>query len=337
MDINEKSINQRFYYLRKSIFDINGIVLLIAIAGLIIAFSLLSPNFLTTTNIRVLIETMSILAILAMGEHFLLIAGEIDISFTAILELSAVVAALTSANNTLLIILFAVLSAVVVGLINGFFTTRVGIPSFLVTLATMVAIQGVVFLISNYRSVLLKDNTLAQIFYGRWLSGISAAVLWMVIAIIGSAFILKSTRFGRWVFATGGNERAARLMGVPTERVKFLIFIIMSILASVAGLIAASRSLAARPRMADGFLMPVIASPVLAGAVLTGGRGSVIRTVLGCLVLTIIINGVNLLGLEPAYQNIFMGCILIGTLSVRSLQEGSSKIFIEKIIGRHRR
>jgi ribose transport system permease protein len=201
----------------------------------------------------------------------------------------------------------------------------------------MVAIQGVVFLISNYRSVLLKDNLLAQVFYGRWLGGVSAAVLWMVIAIICSAFLLKSTRFGRWVFATGGNERAARLMGVPTGRVKFLIFIIMSVLASVAGLIATSRSLAARPRMADGFLMPVIASPVLAGAVLTGGRGSVIRTVLGCLILTIIINGVNLLGLEPAYQNIFMGCILIGTLSVRSLQEGGTKIFVEKISGRRKR
>jgi ribose transport system permease protein len=337
MNTPQKRVNQRFFNLRKSIFDINGIVLLIAIGGLVIAFSLLSPNFLTPTNIRVLIETMSLLAILAMGEHFLLIAGEIDISFAATLELSAVVAALISTHNTVFIILFAVLAAVSVGVINGFFTTRVGIPSFLVTLATMVAVQGVVFLISNYRSVLLQDDILPQIFYGRWLGGVSAAVLWMVIAIIASAFILNSTRLGRWVFATGGNERAARLMGIPTARVKFVTFIIMSILASAAGLIAASRSLAARPRMAEGFLMPVIASPVLAGAVLTGGRGSVIRTVLGCLVLTIIINGVNLIGLEPAYQNIFMGCILLGTLSVRSLQEGSTRIFIEKITGRRNR
>ncbi len=104
----------------------------------------------------------------------------------------------------------------------------------------------------------------------------------------------------------------------------------MSLTASVAGLIVASRSIAARPKMGEAYLMPVIAAPVLAGALLTGGRGSVIRTVLGCLILTVIINGVNLLGLEPAYQNIFMGSILVGSLSVRSLQKGGQSIFIDK-------
>lgn len=323
-------MNRRFYFLGKTIFDINGVVLLFAIAALMIVFSFLSSNFLTPVNIRVLIETMSILAILAMGEHFLLVAGEIDISFTAVLELSAVVAALISkvTQNPTIIIVFAIASAVVAGIINGFFTTKVGLPSFLVTLATMVGIQGVVLLLSDYRAVLLQGGTVAEIFYGRWLGGISAAVPWMIIAISGSAFIINSTRFGKWVYATGGNERAARLMGIPTKRVKFLIFIIMSILAAVAGLIVASRSLAARPEMGEAYLMPVIAAPVLAGALLTGGRGSVIRTVLGCLVLTIIINGVNLLGLEPAYQNIFMGSILLGTLSVRSLHSwGTESVF----------
>lgn len=320
-----KEERKRFVGIKKTLLDINGIVLLVAIACLITAFSVLSPNFLTPINMRVLLETMSILAVLAMGEHFLLIAGEIDISFTAVLELSAVVASLTSSRSAVYIIAAAALSALAVGAMNGFFATKVGIPSFLVTLATMVGVQGVVFLISNYRSVLLKNTLIPQIFYGRWLSGISAAVLWMFVSIIVSIFILKFIKFGRWVFATGGNERAARLMGIPTIRVKFILFLIMSFSASIAGLIAASRSLAARPQMGGAYLMPVIAAPILAGALMTGGRGSVIRTVLGCLVLTIIINGVNLLGLEPAYQNIFMGSILIGTLSIRSLQKREIK------------
>lgn len=324
-DTLTKKERKMFFGVRKTLFDINGIVLIVAIAGLIVAFSMLSPNFLTSVNIRVIIETMSILAILAMGEHFLLISGEIDISFTAVLELSAIVASLTSSHSTFYIITMAIVTALAVGVTNGFFTTKVGIPSFLVTLATMVGIQGVVFLISNYRSVLLLNPLVPQIFYGRWLGGISAAVFWMFIAIIVSIFILKFTKFGRWVFATGGNERAARLMGIPTTRVKFILFIFMSIAAAIAGLIAASRSLAARPKMGEAYLMPVIAAPILAGALLTGGRGSVIRTAMGCLVLTIVINGVNLMGLEPAYQNIFMGSILIGTLSIRSLQEGSIK------------
>jgi ribose/xylose/arabinose/galactoside ABC-type transport system permease subunit len=314
-----------YFGVTKTLFDINGIVLLIAILSLIIVFSVLTPNFLTPTNIRVILETMSILTILAIGEHFLLIAGEIDISFTAVLELSAVSASLISSHSAFHIITVAIVVAVAVGIINGLFTTTIGIPSFLVTLATMVAIQGVVFLISEYQSILLINTAVPKIFYGRIFGSISVSVLWMVISIVVSIFILKFTRFGRWIFATGGNERSARLMGIPTRRVKFILFIFMSICASLAGLIAASRSLSGRPQMGQAYLMPVVASPVLAGALLTGGRGSVIRTALGCLVLTIIVNGVNLLGLEPAYQNIFMGSILVGALSIRSFQGKSIK------------
>lgn len=311
---------------KKTLFDINGIVLAISIVGLIILFSYSSRYFFTVMNFRVILETMSVLAILAIGVHFLLVGGEIDISFTSVLELSAMVVALSSPGNTFYIIFVALLAAIVVGIVNGFFTTKVGIPSFLVTLATMVGVRGVVFLISNYRSVLLRNDLVPKIFYGRFLGGTSSAVFWMLGAITVSAIILKYTRFGRWTYGTGGNERAARLMGIPTDRVKFTLFIISGIMAGIAGLILASRSLAARPRMGDGYLMPAIAAPILGGALLTGGRGSVIRTVLGCLVLTIIINGVNLLGLEPAYRETFMGSILVGSLSIRSLQQKGGKI-----------
>jgi len=331
IEFSVKGELKKFFGLKRTLLDINGIVLLVAIGALIIAFSVLNSNFLTPVNLRIIVETMSILAILAMGEHFLLIAGEIDISFTSVLELSAVMAALTSKSNAFYTIAMAVLVALGVGVINGFFATKVGIPSFLVTLATMVGIQGVVFLMSNYRSVLLLNEVVPNIFYGRWMGGISAAVFWMIISIIISAYILRYTKLGRWIFATGGNENAARLMGIPTRRVKFILFIFMSLGAALAGLIAASRSLAARPKMGEAYLMPVIAAPILAGALLTGGRGSVIRTTMGCLVLTIIINGVNLMGLEPAYQNIFMGSILIGTLSVRSFQEKNVRHYFGKI------
>jgi len=311
---------------KKTLLDINGIVLAISIVGLIILFSYSSRYFFALMNFRVILETMSVLAILAIGAHFLLVGGEIDISFVSVLELSAMVVALSSPGNTFYIILVALLAAIAVGIVNGFFTTKVGIPSFLVTLATMVGVRGIVFLISNYRSVLLRNDLVPQIFYGRFLGGISSAVFWMLGAIVVSAIILKYTRFGRWTYGTGGNERAARLMGIPTDRVKFTLFIISAIMAGIAGLILASRSLAARPRMGDGYLMPAIAAPILGGALLSGGRGSVIRTTLGCLVLTIIINGVNLLGLEPAYRETFMGSILVGSLSIRALQQKGGKI-----------
>lgn len=317
-----KGGRRAFWSLGSTLFDINGIVLLAATGGLVIAFSLLSPFFLTATNVRVLVETMAILVILAMGQLLLLIAGEIDISFTSVLELAAVTAALASGAGAPLIIAAALLAALAVGLLNAFFTTRMGIPSFLVTLATLVGIEGVVLLISNYRAVLFINEAVPAIFYGRWLFGVSAAVFWMLLAVAACGFLLRYTRFGRWVFATGGNERAARLMGIPTRSVKFSLFVFMSLMAALAGLIASGQALGGRPQMGEAYLMPVIAAPILAGALMTGGRGSVVRTVLGALVLTIIINGVNLLGLEPAYQNIFMGVILIGALSIRSLQKG---------------
>ncbi len=318
--------------IKRTLFDINGIVLIAAIFFLAISFSFLSPYFFTVTNFRVILESMSILVILSIGVHSLLVAGEIDISFPSVLELSAVVAAISSPSNTFYIIFASMLAAIAVGMFNGFFTVKLRIPSFLVTLATFVGVGGIVFLLSNYRSVPLLETLLPQIFYGRF-AGISTSVFWMILLIILLGIILRKTRFGRWVYHTGGNERAARLMGVPTKRVKFTLFIISSIMAAIAGLIVVSRSLSARPLMGQGYLMPAIAAPILGGSLLTGGRGSIIRTILGCSVLTIIINGVNLLGLEPAYQDIFMGLILVTALSIRFLQTSGIKIPFKKITG----
>jgi len=312
--------------MKQAFLNINSIVLVVAIVGLVIAFSSLSRYFLTWTNLRVIIETMSILTILSLGVHALLVAGEIDISFTSVLGLSAAVAALASPANAFLLILYALAAAVGAGLINGFLVVKMGIPSFLVTLATMTGIDGVVLLASNYRSVLLQDRLLPKIFFGRFFWNIPMSVFWMIGLIILGGVILRFVRFGRWVYATGGSRKAAELMGIPTKRVRYTLFVASSFLAGIAGLIVASRSLSARPLIGEAYLMPAIAAPILGGALLTGGRGSVVRTTLGCLVLTIITNGTNLLGLEPAYQNIFMAIILIGSLSTQGGRESVRRL-----------
>jgi len=312
--------------IKRALFNVNSIVLLVAVIGLVAAFSSLSPYFLTLINLRVILESMSILTILALGVHCLLVSGEIDISFTAVLGLSAAVAALASPNNTFLLIVLSLASAAAVGVINGFFTVKMRIPSFLVTLATMTGIDGVVLLASNYRSVLLANNLLPQIFYGRVVGNVPTAVFWMIALIVAIGIFLRYTKFGRWVYSTGGNDRAAALMGIPTKRVRFTLFVLSSFLAGIAGLIVASRSLSSRPLIGEAYLMPAIAAPILGGALLTGGRGSVVRTTLGCLVLTIITNGTNLLGLEPAYQNLFMAIILIGSLSTQGGKESFKRL-----------
>jgi len=312
--------------IKQALVNINSIVLVVAIIGLVIAFSALSKYFLTWTNLRIILETMSILTILSLGVHSLLVAGEIDISFTAVLGLSATVAALASPGNTFLLILYALTSAIAVGLLNGFFVVRMGIPSFLVTLATMTGINGVVLLASNYRSVLLQSKLLPQIFYGRFFCNLPMSVFWMFGLIIIVGIILRFVRFGRWVYATGGSSHAANLMGVPTKRVRYMLFVASAFLAGIAGLIVASRSFSSRPMIGEAYMMQAIAAPILGGALLTGGRGSVVRTTMGCLVLTIITNGTNLLGLEPAYQNIFMAVILIGSLSTQGGRDSLSRL-----------
>lgn len=308
--------------LKRSTANIELFVLLLAAVVLIVVFSILEPRFFSVNNFRILLETMSILGILSLGVNFLLIAGEMDISFTSVLELSAAVVAISSTAhmNTFVSIAFGVLAATAVGLINAFFAVKLKIPSFLVTLGTQVAIGGLVMILCDYRTIIIRDKSFINVFFGRPFANIASAVYWMIGIAIVIWFVLTRTRFGKWVYATGGNQSSARLMGIPTDRVKISLFVTSAILAGVAGFILGSRATSARPAMGVSYLMPAISAPILAGAALTGGQGSAFKTLLAAFVLTIITNGVTLIGLEPAYRDIFMGVILISALSVRYLQ-----------------
>ncbi|WP_372963532.1 ABC transporter permease [Mesotoga sp.] len=308
--------------MKRSTANIELFVLLLAAVVLIVVFSILEPRFFSVNNFRILLETMSILGILSLGVNFLLIAGEMDISFTSVLELSAAVVAISSTAhmNTFVSIAFGVLAATAVGLINAFFAVKLKIPSFLVTLGTQVAIGGLVMILCDYRTIIIRDKSFINMFFGRPFANIASAVYWMIGIAIVIWFVLTRTRFGKWVYATGGNQSSARLMGIPTDRVKISLFVTSAILAGIAGFILGSRATSARPAMGTSYLMPAISAPILAGAALTGGQGSAFKTLLAAFVLTIITNGVTLIGLEPAYRDIFMGVILISALSVRYLQ-----------------
>lgn len=309
--------------LAKTLKDLESLVLIGGIIGLVILFSAFEPRFLSLENIRIILETMSVLAILALGLNLLLIIGEIDISFTSVLEFSASIVALINSYwhlNTFLTILFALLGAVAVGIANGVFVVKLRIPSFLVTLASQAIVGGIVLIICNYRAVLISNQAFLNIFYGRPLGNVATSVYWMFFITFCLWFLLTKMKIGKWAFATGGNEEAARLMGIPTARVKLLFFILNGCLAGVAGFILGSRAMSARPLMSTGYLMPAMAAPIMGGASLNGGEGSVPKTFLAVFLLSIITNGVSLLGLEPAYRDILMGTILVTALSIRQLR-----------------
>lgn len=308
--------------MKRAFSNIELFVLILAAIGLIIVFSILEPRFLTMNNFRIILETMSILGILSLGVNLLLIAGEMDISFTSVLEFAAAIAAISFAAqiNAFIAIVFGVLAAAGVGLINAFFTVKLKIPSFLVTLASQVAVGGVVLILCDYRTVLIRNKSFTGLFFGRPIGNIATAVYWMIGISLVLWFMLTKTKFGRWTYATGGNQNSARLMGIPTDKVKIILFIANAVLAAVAGFILGSRAMSARPGMGSSYLMPAISAPILAGAALTGGQGSAYKTILAAFVLTLITNGVTLIGLEPAYRDIFMGFILVSALSIRYTQ-----------------
>jgi ribose/xylose/arabinose/galactoside ABC-type transport system permease subunit len=309
-------------YAKHKVGNIEGIVLVGGIVGCALLFSVFESRFFSLENLRVILETMSVLAILSLGLSLLLIGGEIDVSFTSVLEFSAAIVAILSGWRfpTFVAIIVALFGAIIVGVMNGFFTVRLRIPSFLVTLASQVIVGGVVLIMCDYRAVLISDQTFLNLFYGRPIGKVAACVYWMFAIALFLWFFLAKTKTGRWTFATGGNEEAARLMGVPTGRVKLLLFVLNGCLAGVAGFILGSRAMSARPLMSTGYLMPAIAAPIMAGASLTGGRGSIPKTMLAVFLLSIVTNGVSLLGLEPAYRDILMGAVLVVALSIRQLQ-----------------
>lgn len=307
-------------------FDVTSVSLIVGIVvlGAILAFS--SPYFLTVSNFAVLLKIMPTLVFLSLAVNFLLIAGEIDVSFVSVLNLTAMtIAILTGYVHWLPALIAGVLVALLIGVINGYFSIVVGIPSFLTTLATMVAVQGVVFYISGYRSVSVQTDAIARIFRLGLPLNLDVSLFWAIGGILLSIFVLSKTRFGRNTFAIGGDEQSARRMGVPVKKIKFRLFIFSALMTAIAALIAMARVGAVRPGLGDGNLMPAIAAPILGGAALTGGEGSTVKTVLAVLLLRLIVNGFNLLGMQPATQDIAMGAVLVATLSVRLLSRGDQE------------
>jgi ribose/xylose/arabinose/galactoside ABC-type transport system permease subunit len=308
--------------IKNTLFTIEGSILIIAIILSFVLFSSLSSSYATASNLIILLELTAILGILSHAVLVVLIAGEIDISLTNQMEWAATITAIMSIayKDTLLILVVSFIGTIIIGCINGFFVSRVGIPSFLVTLATGTALLGPTLILTKYSSIPLMDYTIVNIFYGIKILGFSISFYWFLGISIIIGIMLKYTVLGREMYAVGGDARSAFYTGINVRKVKFIIFVIASILAWFAGNIMACRSLSARAYMASGYLMQAIAAPILAGASLLGGTGSVVRTSIAAFLLNAVIMGVYILGLEPALYTMFMGVLLLVILAVRGIK-----------------
>jgi len=307
--------------------EFGPLVLLIAMVSL---FTVINPAFASLTNIGNALTFTVELGLIALAMTLLMTAGEFDLSVGSIFGFSPVVMwALFNAGTLSLPVAFVVALAVAffIGWVNGMFVTRLGIPSFLVTLGMLLVVRGTALWVTNgfpQRTWEAGDQWLASVLVGDFFVGgpgglrVYMSLIWFIVLAFVLHYVLTGTRFGNWIQATGGNSGAARNRGVPTARVKVILFILSSMMAAFAGIISSIRVSAANPNSGTGYELEVIAMVVIGGTVLTGGRGSIIGTVLGVLILRLMRNGIVLIGVPGLAYNIFIGAIILSMMALHA-------------------
>lgn len=293
---------------------------------LCLAFGTLSDRFLTVNNGLIILQQSAVLLVAALAMTFVIISGSIDLSVGSMVALSALTAAALAGSMGIWAILPAIAVGLLCGAVNGALFAYGKIPSFIVTLGTLVIFRGIVLLYTRGAPVSITDRDFLGLYTGRT-AGIPNTVLLALAATVLAAVILNHTVFGREVRAIGGGERVALLSGINVNRVKFGIFLLCGGLCGLAGLLQSARTMAATAQLAQGLELDVIAAVVVGGTPLTGGVGRIRGTVLGVLIIAILSNGMNMTGVDPYLQNIVKGLVLIAAVF---LTIDRSKILIIK-------
>ena len=291
-------------------------------AGFVVIFIFFSitlndKGFLDANNLLNIVRQTAMIAIMAVGMTFVLSAGEIDLSVGSVAGLTSVTTALAISNFGLIGGVFGgLLTGIVLGMVNGLLTTRVGIPSFLVTLAMMGISRGTAMWVSNTAAIPILDKTYYFTFGSGNIGPVPVLLIWALIAAVIGHIVLRKTSFGRKMLATGGSETAARFTGIKTRDIKMQVLIISSLTAAFAGMLYAGRLRSGRFQLGEGDELSVIAAAVLGGTSLFGGFGSVVGSIMGALMIGLINNGLILMGLEFSQQLIARGVIILLAVTV---------------------
>lgn len=279
-----------------------------------VVFSVLQPAFLSASNLFVLFRQMGVVGVLSVGMCLVLISGEIDLSFVSIMVFCAYVAG----NFGPMIgwppaVLVAVAFGAGWGFINGSISVRLGVPSFLVTLATAISIEGITRTWCKNLPVPMRSDIFLDIFGGE-IGPFPVIGLWLILTLIVGWFVLHRFKFGRMIYATGGGATVAELSGINTGRVKILTLVIMGFIAALASFLAVGRSGYVTPEMGAGILLTVIAAPIIGGTKLGGGVGTIRGAFLGALLMALLNNGLFIMGVPPMNQMIVRGLVILVAL-----------------------
>ncbi len=291
-----------------------GLILILLLA--IIVLSIVSDTFLTFTNIMNVLRQVSINGILAVGMTLVILTGGIDLSIGSLMAVSAVVAASIvseSPSAAVVALIAGMLASGVLGGVSGTMSSRLNVAPFVATLAMMTIARGIALIYTNGRPIVI--DSAAFKFLGQGYLGpvpFPVVVFVLVAALVG--IVLYMTKFGRYIFAVGGNENAARISGIRVGRVKIGVYVINGVLSGLAGALLASRISSGQPNSGLGYELDAIAAVVIGGTSLFGGRGSLLGTIVGVLIIGVINNGLNLLDVSSYWQQIIKGVIIAGAV-----------------------
>lgn len=279
---------------------------------LCIIISFITPRFLTVANMTNVLTQVSVNAVIAIGMTFVILTGGIDLSVGSILAIAGALAAtvIKTSGNVLLAIIVAILAGASIGVINGLLVSKGKVQAFIVTLASMTIFRGITYVYTNGTPISGLSSGFGAI-GNKKLSILPIPVLITAAAVVIAYYILSQTRFGRYLYALGGNEDSARLSGINTDRIKTWVYVVSGITAAISGVIITSRIGSASPNAGAGFELDAIAAVVIGGTSLSGGEGSVVGTIIGALIIGVLNNGLNLMNVSPFYQSIVKGSVIL--------------------------
>ena len=309
-----------------------------ALIAIVLVFSTLSPYYFSLSNFLTMAAHVAIFGILAVGMLLVILNGGIDLSVGSTLGLAGVIAGflmqgvpvgplgVTLYPPVWVVVVLTCALGALIGLVNGVLVARFRVPAFVATLGIMYMVRGVALLITNgltYNNLggnaALGNTGFDWLGFNRLLGAPIGVVVMAVIALLGSV-VLTRTAFGRWLYASGGNERAAELSGVPVKRVQVTVYMISGVCAAIAGLILSSQLTSAGPTAGTTYELTAIAAVVIGGAALTGGRGTIRGTMLGAFVIGFLSDGLVIIGISSYWQTVFTGAAIVLAVLLNAVQ-----------------
>lgn len=288
------------------------LILLAFLAVWFIFMGIMGRGFLAVNNIVTVLTRVSEVAIIAVGMTVVIIAGGFDLSVGTVMAIVPVIIGISYGKGIpfAICIILGILTAMVIGLVNGILIAKAGFQPIIGTLATMTALRSIIYVLTDGKPVSSFPENYNKLAHGT-LFGFPIPILILIVVIILFQWIMRSTKYGRFIYAAGGNPKATNIAGVSVDRITIMVYVVSALLSAAAGIIFSSRLISASPDAGRNTAFDVVTAVLMGGTSINGGQGNILGTMLGIMILNFIINGFNLLGINAYWQMIFMGVVLL--------------------------